>query len=778
MDAVPVPVPLLVKDREERVLLANQAFIAFSRRTAESLMRERFVEPLGDLASRLAELDRVALATGEPQSLSDRAQLPDGSQGFMAVSRTACVGPEGVPALVCTYFDLTAEQEAETRQRLARDFLLRLLELLPNGVFVRDALGAVAMANPALYAMLGITADPAAEPDMGARLAAVLQESRGEDARVLAGATVWRDVVLTDGAGRTRSLRLLKAASRDAQGLPVVVGVLLDYTELIEAQAAERAASARVRAIYERAPMALAIVNTRGRFLQANASFCSLVGRSEAELQSMGFRDITPAGHAALDEAMMVKLVEEGRCGPFDKSYVHADGHVVPVRVTGVQVELGEGEEPVIWAMVDDISDELEAQKALRNAEQRWQFALAGSGDGVWDWDVRSSRVFFSPRWKRMFGHAEDEVGERLEEWSGRLHPEDQPAAMREVERHLVGETPNFSFEVRMRHKDGHWVWILSRGQAVERAADSSPLRVIGTHTDIGAIKQTQLELERSKAELEQHRDRLAELVHEQTADVIAARDAAEAANEAKDVFLANMSHELRTPLHAVLSFARLGEARTGKVDETRLRDYFARIAVGGERLLGLLNDLLDLAKLESGRMSIKPAAIDLAEVVREVLAEFEASFVAKRLHASLEMDPATPRAFADAVRIGQVLRNLLSNAIKFSPEGGAIALRLAPASLEGLENPVAAAELVVADEGLGIPAGELEHVFEKFSQSSKTDTGAGGTGLGLAICREIVVGHGGLIFARNHGEASDPGVDFVVRLPAVVVHAVEEPVQ
>lgn|GEM_PF-1428370 len=776
MDAVPVP--LLVKDRDQRVLLANQAFVEFSRRAPESLAREAFVEPLGDLAPRLAELDRIALATGEPQSLSDRTRLPDGSQGFMEVSRTACVGPEGVPALVCTYFDLTAEQDAETRQRLARDFLLRLLELLPNGVFVRDAQGHVAMANPALHTMLGIAPGTLANDATGELLDRSLRESREEDARVLAGATVWRDVETLDAEGRSRSLRLLKAASRDAQGNPVVVGVLLDYTELIEAQAAERAASARVQGIYEHAPTGLAIVNLQGRFLLANPSFCKLVGRPESELRNMGYQDITPASFRGLDEAMMQALLEDGRCGPFDKAYAHADGHAVPVRVTGVVVNLGEGEEPVIWAMADDISREVQTQKALHTAERRWQFALSGSGDGVWDWDVRSSRVFYTPSWKTMLGHEENEVGDTLEEWSSRLHPDDQPAMMREVERHLVGDTPNFSYEVRMRHKDGHWIWILSRGQVVERAADSSPLRVIGTHTNIGALKQTQLELERSKAELEQHRDRLAELVHEQTADIIAARDAAEAANEAKDVFLANMSHELRTPLHAVLSFARLGESRTGRVEEGRLRDYFARIASGGERLLGLLNDLLDLAKLESGQMAIKPVSLDLAEVAREVLLEFEASLAAKRLDATLDVRPATPWAFADGVRIGQVLRNLLSNAIKFSPEGGAIRLHMEPAVLGSAERPVAAVELVVSDEGLGIPAKELEQVFEKFAQSSKTDTGAGGTGLGLAICREIVTGHGGVIFARNR-EASGAGVDFVVRLPAATAtHAMEEPVQ
>ncbi|MEC5397884.1 PAS domain S-box protein [Uliginosibacterium sp. H1] len=282
------------------------------------------------------------------------------------------------------------------------------------------------------------------------------------------------------------------------------------------------------------------------------------------------------------------------------------------------------------------------------------------------------------------------------------------------------------------------------------------------------------------------HRDRLQELVADQTAGLLHAKDAAERASEAKSVFLANMSHELRTPMHAILSFARLGENRgeaiahaahgeggtsgggttEGGID--KLRDYFSRIRSSGERLMDLLNNVLDLSKLEAGHMPVELRALDLRRVVDEVLHEYEAWLAAKQLAVEVEAQDYPP-AHADAARMGQVLRNLFSNAIKFSPDGGRIHVALVASVLPagrraGDSGDVPAVELRVSDRGPGVPEAELASIFEKFVQSSATRDGSGGTGLGLAICREIVLAHRGHIFARNRVGG---GAEFVVRIPA-----------
>jgi len=209
-----------------------------------------------------------------------------------------------------------------------------------------------------------------------------------------------------------------------------------------------------------------------------------------------------------------------------------------------------------------------------------------------------------------------------------------------------------------------------------------------------------------------------------------------------------------------VLSYARLGETRVTQVGHEKLRSYFHRIRVSGERLLTLLNDLLDLSKLEAGRMVLNLSPVRLEQVISEALNEFDALFQSRHQKPVFDVASGLPDPMGDAVRLGQVVRNLLSNASKFTPEGKGIHLSLAHASLPGGRPGVA---FSVSDEGVGIPPEELDAVFDKFVQSTRTRTGAGGTGLGLAICQEIVAAHKGSITARSNATG---GAEFTVILP------------
>jgi signal transduction histidine kinase len=200
-----------------------------------------------------------------------------------------------------------------------------------------------------------------------------------------------------------------------------------------------------------------------------------------------------------------------------------------------------------------------------------------------------------------------------------------------------------------------------------------------------------------------------------------------------------------------------------------KVRDYFQRISLSGGRLLHLVDDLLDLSRLEAGRMSFNPQPTDLLELTREIIAELEPLLESKHLDARIEPRASNTVACVDRQRIGQVLRNLVGNAIKFSTATGVIKLRLSNAQLpvgrraEDRPRQQPAIRIEVRDHGIGIPEGELESIFDKFVQSSSTRTDAGGTGLGLAICREIIVGHFGRVRAFNN---SDGGATFEVLLP------------
>jgi signal transduction histidine kinase len=276
-------------------------------------------------------------------------------------------------------------------------------------------------------------------------------------------------------------------------------------------------------------------------------------------------------------------------------------------------------------------------------------------------------------------------------------------------------------------------------------------------------------ELRRSESELLRHRDHLAELVDERTAELLAAKNAAESAFLIKSEFLANMSHELRTPLHAMLSFAHLGHDNAAVQSVEKTVRYFSRIVDAGERLLELVGNLLDLSKLEAGKMVVDPQPGDLAQLLREVAAELEVLAEQRKLRWHLPPVDLQAPAMIDLLRFGQVLRNILSNAMKFSVEGGVIRVLIDEATMtlgrrtDDSATPVPAWRISIIDEGIGIPEDELEVVFDSFVQSSKTRTGAGGTGLGLAICREIVAAHRGSIVARNRAEG---GAVFEILIP------------
>lgn len=283
--------------------------------------------------------------------------------------------------------------------------------------------------------------------------------------------------------------------------------------------------------------------------------------------------------------------------------------------------------------------------------------------------------------------------------------------------------------------------------RAVETVAEEIKTLVRGFNSMMGKIE------ERDHA-LRHHRDHLEQRVLDRTAELTRAKDAAEEAMHAKSEFLANISHELRTPMHAILGFADLGrrKGREGRTD--KLPRYFEHIHESGGRLLGLLNELLDLSKLDAGKMRFEFAPCELNALAHNAVDECRSLFANRGLELIFErgLDLVVP---LDRNRVLQVIHNVIHNAVKFSPTHGRIWV-----SVDRLGDR---ARIRIRDEGVGIPDGDLERIFHKFEQSSTTRTGAGGTGLGLAICDQIVQVHHGRIWAENH---PDGGAVFTIEFP------------
>lgn len=306
-----------------------------------------------------------------------------------------------------------------------------------------------------------------------------------------------------------------------------------------------------------------------------------------------------------------------------------------------------------------------------------------------------------------------------------------------------LAASKTWSHTICNRAKDGSLYWVETT--IIAYTDDKGkPTHYIAIKTDVTQQKT----LENS----------LLELVAEQTKSLRESKEAAEmaqaqaeAANHAKSEFLANMSHELRTPMHSILSFSKFG---TKQITKTPLEQkgidkvirFLANITESGERLMSLLNDLLDLAKLEAGKMTYDFRSRDLKQSVEAILTEFSTKLDEKQLKLTLEIQAKSTSAYYDHDKIAQVIANVTSNAIKFTAEESEIKIILSDA-----DNKEERLLFSIYDQGIGVPEEELKTIFDQFIQSSKTDTGAGGTGLGLAICKEIISEHNGLIWAENN---------------------------
>ncbi len=318
--------------------------------------------------------------------------------------------------------------------------------------------------------------------------------------------------------------------------------------------------------------------------------------------------------------------------------------------------------------------------------------------------------------------------------------------------------------ELREAHRKGlQKAASLPSGQFVGRRYEVPALRADGSSLTI-EIAMGRIEINGTVFFTAFLRDITDRLQHQERLEQ--AKQQAEVANMAKSEFLANMSHELRTPMHAILSFSEMGLKRYETAPPEKLCQYFDKINISGHRLLKLLNELLDLAKIEANMVSYNFKTHDISHIIHDVLSEYEELIKKHQLHINFATINFSTCLSIDNEKIERVVNNLLSNAIKFSPKEGGISFLITQHEIitsTGESQP--ALQLSVKDQGIGIPEDELETIFDKFIQSSKSQTGAGGTGLGLAICKEIIHAHDGKIWAQNNGD-DEGGALFSILLP------------
>ena len=250
-----------------------------------------------------------------------------------------------------------------------------------------------------------------------------------------------------------------------------------------------------LRFAFEHAAISMCLTEAgTGRFLRVNPAFCELTGYSKDEILSLSFGALTHPDDLSPSLKLQRQALENGTRYRVEKRYLRKNGSEIWVRVVANPVRDDQGKATCFIGLVEDISDLKEAQESARRNEERWQLALQGTSDGIWDWDARTGHVFFSARWKEMFGFEDHELANRVETWEQLVHPDDLARVKASVLRHLRRLTPGYEAEYRVRCKDGRYKWILARGKAVWDAR-GNPTRMVGAHSDITERKKAEEQL-------------------------------------------------------------------------------------------------------------------------------------------------------------------------------------------------------------------------------------------------------------------------------------------
>jgi len=398
------------------------------------------------------------------------------------------------------------------------------------------------------------------------------------------------------------------------------------------------------------------------------------------------------------------------------------------------------------------------AEQSLMEERSRLEGIITGTNAGTWEWNIQTGDLIINRRWAAIIGYTLEELSPLSAEiWTRFIHPDDLKSRAELLQKHLSGKLGYYDQELRLKHKDGSWVWVLDRGSIVSWADGNEPHQMMGTCQDISIRKEAENELHIQAVVLEEE---IAERQKAQEALQVA-KEAAEAASRAKSLFLANMSHELRTPLNGVIGMSQLIEM-TDITEEQR--EYLKKLRLSAGNLLTLLSDILDLTSIEAGQLQIISDEYSLRACIDEVVMVYQDCIREKRLCFAVSVPDGIPdRLVGDRLRVVQILSNLLSNAIKFTDQG---CITLAVKNIDRY-GPVVVLDLSLTDTGIGIAPELKNYIFSIFTQADESFTRRhGGAGLGLAIGRKLADMMGGSLTVES---TPGKGSTFHLLLPCIM---------
>ena len=490
--------------------------------------------------------------------------------------------------------------------------------------------------------------------------------------------------------------------------------ISLQIANLVETERHAREALAssesRFRKIFESNMIGLLFGDLSGNITEANDYLLDMLGYTRADVESgrLNWTELTPPQWQAVSAAAVEQVRSFGRCLPFEKEYIHREGHLVPIVLNGMQVRGAHGRDE-LWGIAVDVTERNRAERALRESERKFRTLFEISSQGVM---LHEDELFseVNPAAARIFGLSPEEVvGTHPADYATEFQPDGEASSvaavryMRECMEH--GTT---TFEWTQRHHQGHEVLM---EVTLIRIPDAERNLLQAVVSDISERKRAETELKRA---LERERE----------------------LNQLKSNFVSMVSHEFRTPLGIIQSSAEILDDYLDRLAPAERREQLESIIKNSRRMAGLMEDVLLLGRFDVGRMEFLPGPLDPAALCRRLVDEV-ISTTAARCPIQFFTSNLPAEADADERLLRHILLNLLSNAVKYSEEGDAITFH-ASGTAESVE-------FMIRDSGIGIPADELDKLFEAFQRGSNVGQRPG-TGLGLMIVKQSVELHGGTI--------------------------------
>jgi PAS domain S-box-containing protein len=512
--------------------------------------------------------------------------------------------------------------------------------------------------------------------------------------------------------------------------------------QLVRSQSELRQQKEYFEALVLNSPVAIAIVDLDGNVVSWNPAAERLFGYTQAEAVGHSIDVLlaeTPEMRAEVLKYTQ-QVSSDGRVDAVTRRS-RKDGTLVNVELLAVPVIVG-GELVGTYAMYHDITAREKAEEALRRSEERYRLVARATKEAIWDSDILADRQSWNGAVETMFGYsARQETNDTW--WEDHIHPQDRERVRTSIDTVLKDGGEMWSEEYRFRRFDGAYLTVVDRAYVV-RGAGGVPVRMIGSMMDVTERRRAEEELKRAKME-------------------------ADAANRAKSDFLANMSHELRTPLNAIIGYSEMLHEEADELGQQDLIPDLLRISAAGRHLLGLINAVLDLSKIEAGRMDLYLESFDVAEMVEDTATVIQPLVAENNNELQIHCTETVGSMLADLTKVRQAVFNLLSNASKFTKDG-TIGLDVTREVAAGQDWVIFA----VSDTGIGMTPEQMGKVFQEFSQAdSSTTRDYGGTGLGLTLSRRLCRMMGGdITVASEVGKGST----FTIRLPAEVRDLTTQP--